>query len=129
MYPTMKNFSDITAIDTAEKLTVDIQLKSYGRCNYTVQLNNKKINYCASRTNFDLFDPIELSIDLMEFDEGSSGIEVQLLSINGLEVLPKYQHLASRSTNYIDKLGLWNISIPAPFYVWYHEISGQGFIA
>jgi hypothetical protein len=51
------------------------------------------------------------------------------LAINGLEVLPKYQHLATRPTNYIDRLGLWRMEIATPFYIWYHEITGQGWIA
>ena len=129
MHPTMNSFSDITAIDIAEKLTVDVQLKSHGHCTYTAYLNNQRLNYCATRINFDLFDTVNLTIELLDFDEGSSGVEIQMLKINGLEVLPKYQHLATGSTNYIDKLGIWSMHIPAAFYTWYHEISGQGFIA
>ena len=30
---------------------------------------------------------------------------------------------------YIDKKGIWTFEIPDSFYTWYHQISGQGFIA
>ena len=42
----------------------------------------------------------------------------QPTTINGLEVLPKFSYLAHD--------GL--LTIPAPFYSWYHEHSGQGWL-
>ena len=39
-------------------------------------------------------------------------------TVNGLEVLPKYSHLAQNDI----------LRIPAPFYTWYHEVSGQGWL-
>jgi hypothetical protein len=65
----------------------------------------------------------------VEFTEGSSGVEVELFAVNDFEILPRYKHLASIPTNYIDKLGRWHLEIPSPFYTWYHEVSGQGWIA
>jgi hypothetical protein len=40
------------------------------------------------------------------------------VSIDGIEVLPWYQHLA------VDG----RLTIPVPFYQWYHEVSGQGWL-
>jgi hypothetical protein len=39
-------------------------------------------------------------------------------TVNGIEVLPKYRYLAQDGV----------LTIPSPFYSWYHEISGQGWL-
>jgi hypothetical protein len=39
-------------------------------------------------------------------------------SINGIEILPKYDYLA------VDGV----LDIPGPFYTWYHSVSGQGWL-
>jgi len=110
---------------------VQVKTQAHGTVKYTVQVNER---HTESRYNTDhihhlaLLDPVVIKINLLEFIEGASGVEVAV-SINGLEVLPKYQHLASKQNNYIDTLGEWQLAIPANFYTWYHEISGQGFVA
>ncbi len=129
MHQDIKNFSDLTGIDTQRKLVVDLCLQKHGYTKSLVKLNGFVVNVDKITFEIDLFDPINLEIELFEFTEGSSGIEIQALTVNGLEVMPKFQHLASSPTNYIDKLGKWYLEIPAPFYVWYHQISGQGWIA
>jgi hypothetical protein len=129
MHQTMNNFSDITAIDTAGQLSIGLQLQFHGNTESLITLNGHVVGNNSFNLEIDLFDPIKLSIDLLSFDEGTSGIEIQSLIVNGLEVLPKYQHLASKPTNYIDQLGIWTFKIPPPFYVWYHLTSGQGWIA
>jgi hypothetical protein len=40
------------------------------------------------------------------------------VTVDGIEILPKYRHLAD--------LGV--LSIPEPFYCWYHRVSGQGWL-
>lgn len=50
------------------------------------------------------------------------------LSIDGFEVLPKYQQHLNLDGCYLDKTGKTLIHIPT-FYPWYHEITGQGWIA
>lgn len=39
-------------------------------------------------------------------------------TINGIEILPKYQHLSQNGI----------LTIPGPFYSWLHEVSGQGWL-
>jgi len=129
MHPNMNNFSDITAIDTAGQLSIKLQLQFHGSTESLITLNGHVIKSDSVDLEINLFDPIKLSIDLLSFNEGTSGIEIQTLTVNGLEVLPKYQHLASKPTNYIDQLGIWTFKIPPPFYVWYHTTTGQGWIA
>jgi hypothetical protein len=41
-----------------------------------------------------------------------------LVTIDGEEILPKYQYLA------VDG----KLTIPEPFYRWYHRVSGQGWL-
>lgn len=125
----MNNFSEITAIDTAGQLTVELKTVVHGRCIHWTMLNEHTVESSQAVLKFDLFSPIVLKINLIWFKEGTSGVEIQSLKVNGLEIMPRYQHLASKSTNYIDQLGLWSLEIPSPFYTWYHGISGQGFIA
>lgn len=125
----MKNFSDITAIETVHALTVKLDYRVHGRCVFTIGINDQWYFESSGFTRVNLFDSITLKVDLADFDEGTSGIEIENFSVNGLEILPKYQHLSIDKKCYIDKLGLWYLEIPAPFYPWYHQITGQGWIA
>ena len=43
---------------------------------------------------------------------------VDLVEIDGIEILPKYQYLAVNGVLVIDE----------PFYCWYHRVSGQGWL-
>lgn len=130
MHQDIQNFSDLTAIDTVQVLTIELRYKVHGHCLATICVND--IWYAESgraTITANLFDPISLSVDLVEFREGDSGIELEYFGINGLEILPKYQQLANKPTNYIDFYEQWRLDIPAPFYAWYHQISWQGWIA
>lgn len=40
------------------------------------------------------------------------------VTVDGIEILPKYQHLA------VDG----KLTISKPFYQWYHQVSGQGWL-
>lgn len=40
------------------------------------------------------------------------------VTIDGLEILPKYKYLAENSV----------LTIHEPFYCWYHRVSGQGWL-
>lgn len=126
----IQNFSDLTAIETVHALTIELRYRVHGHCLATVCINDAWYVESGQATiKANLFDPISLTVDLIDFREGDSGIEIEYFGINGLEILPKYQHLASKPTNYIDFYGQWRLDVPAPFYVWYHQITGQGWIA
>jgi len=128
MCPNTETFSKITDIDTQRKLLVDLELRRHGDTASLVTVNGFTVDRDKIRFEFDLLDPVVLSIDLLKFTEGVSAIEV-FLTINGHEVLPKYQHLSSSNNSYIDKLGNWTFKIPKNFYLWYHTVTGKGFIA
>jgi len=48
----------------------------------------------------------------LEFDA------IATVTIDGVEILPKYRHLA------VDE----KLTISEPFYRWYHRVSGQGWL-
>lgn len=124
----MKTFSDLLATDTSALLDIVVELREHGHVQYLADINGTVLLVGQTQLQVDLFAPINLRVQLTEFAEGTSGIEVAALTINGLEVLPVYQQLASSHNNYIDQLGLWSFNIPSPFYNWYHTVSGQGWL-
>lgn len=115
----MKNFLDLTDIDTKDKLHVDIQLKEHDNPVYVFTLNNRTINTVSYFRTFDLFDNIDAKCFIQQ-----GAIEIEHFKVNGFEVLPIYLHLASPPTSWITTS--WEFSIPAPFYLWKHHITGQG---
>lgn len=129
MLPDIQNFSELTGIDTRRKLTVNVRLRKHGNTQSNITFNGFVVYVDKFTFEIDLFDPIKFEIQLIDFDEGSGGIEVEHFSVNGLEILPKYQHLSSNGINYIDTYNKWVLEIPSPFYMWYHQISGGGWIA
>lgn len=129
MHQDIKTFSDITGINTVNSLVIQLKYKIHGNCLATVCINDRYYVVGEGRIPVGLFDNISLRVNLLDFEEGTSGVEIEYFGINGLEVLPKYQHLATKPTNYIDFYGEWSFEINEPFYVWYQRITGQGWIA
>lgn len=127
MHQDSQTFSDVMAIDPAKKLKVHLILATHGTIDYTVTLNNQKITELESVTWVGLFEKIDLKITVNE-NKNNSLLEVKSLTVNDREILPLYQFKASTSTCRI-KQGEWNYYISAPFYSWYHNTSGQGWIA
>lgn len=50
--------------------------------------------------------------DTLQFDASDSVL------IDGFEILPKYQYLAKDN----------KLTIDQPFYCWYHQVTGQGWL-
>jgi len=106
-------------------------LKTQGTVKYRCILNDHQVESTVDLNTtyyLDLLTTIDFSIEILSIVEGS-GLEINLLEINKKQVLPIYLNRATPQTNYLDKVGTWKFSIKQPFYPWYHEISGQGFIA
>jgi hypothetical protein len=115
----MKNFSDITAIDINNQLEVQVELIEHDNPDFAFTVN--EIPY-QSKMYFGLLDQICFSCKI-----SNGAVEVARITINGKEVLPIYQHLAEPATNWI--ITAWEFAVPAPFYPWYHKITGQGWTA
>lgn len=127
MHQDIKTFSDILDIKTQDQLQVRLVIMPHGDIHYRMRLNGHLVSDLESTHSLDLFAPINLKCRVIDANGGA--VEIQMLSVNDTEVLPKYQHLANPQTAWIDKNGLWEFNISGSFYPWYHKISGQGWIA
>jgi hypothetical protein len=123
----MKTFSDILDIDTADQLQVKLIIAVHGDIHYRMRLNGHLITDLNTEYTIDLFSPVDLKCTVIDHNNGA--VEIKLLAVNGIEVLPKYQHLASPQTAWINSNGSWKFMTNCPFYPWFHEISGQGWVA
>lgn len=124
----MNNFSDITAIDIAGKLKVKLIIAKHGPVHYRMRLNGHLIMDTVTEIDLNLLAPIKLHSNIIESNNGHNAVEIVTLSVNGIEILPRYLHLASSPTVWLNQ-GKWTFAVMEPFYPWYHVISGQGFIA
>lgn len=115
----MKNFYEVMDFDTRDKLIVSVNLIKHDNPKYTFTINDHPVNHTAK---FDLLEPLTFYCSVT-----NGVIEVAKITINGNEVMPIYLHLADPKTNWITSN--WTFTIPGPFYPWYHEITGQGWIA
>ena len=117
----MKNFYEITVIDTDNQLEVEVELREHDNPKYQFTVNDLPI-VRSMRFAFCLLDELQFRCKI-----NNGAVEVAKITINGHEVLPVYQHLAQPATNWITTD--WEFTVPAPFYPWYHEITGQGWTA
>jgi hypothetical protein len=117
----MKNFYEITVIDIDNQLEVEVELIEHDSPVYTFTVNDLPV-VSSIRFAFCLLDEFKFCCDVT-----SGAIEIAKIAINGHEILPKYQHLATPPTAWITNS--WHLHIPQPFYPWYHQITGQGWIA
>ena len=128
----MKNFLELTDIRSQLTLDFELTLTPVGSVEASVDVNgelwqgNISVDPSVIKRAFPLSDPIFLKITIPG-REHPNAIKVGLV-IDGKEVLPTYQGLANPATDYIDTDDPWTLDIPN-FYPWYHEITGQGFIA
>lgn len=117
----MKNFYEITVIDIDNQLEVEVKLIEHDNPEYTFSVNDLPV-VSSMRFAFCLLTELQFCCKII-----NGAVEVARITINGKEVLPMYQHLARPATNWITED--WEFTVPAPFYAWYHEITGQGWIA
>ena len=127
MHQDIKTFSDVLDINTQDQLQVRLVVVAHGDVHYRMRLNGHLIAELDTTHTFDLLSSIHLKCRVIESNNGA--VEIKLLSVNGQEVLPRYQHLANPQTAWIDQTGTWQFDIHGPFYPWFHTISGQGWVA
>lgn len=115
----MKNFLDITDIDIANQLKVEIDLLEHNSPIYTFTINSIPIQPVMY---FGLLEDLSFCCQVK-----SGAIEIAKIIINDQEVMPIYQHLSAPPTSWVTQN--WALDIPGPFYPWYHRITGQGWTA
>ena len=121
MHQDMKNFYEVTDIDTSNQLRVDVVLIQHHNAKYVFTVNNAQIINKGTL----LFDLLEHMVFRCQVTVGA--VEIKRIEINGKEIMPIYQHLSEPKTSWITDD--WCFEINQPFYPWYHEITGQGWIA
>lgn len=125
MHQDIETFSNVLDINTADQLRVRLVVVPHGNIHYRMRLNGHLITDLDSTYTFDLFALINLKCRVIDANNGA--VEIKLLSVNDTVVLPKYQHLASPQTAWITQD--WEFKTDRPFSPWFHEISGQGWVA
>ena len=127
MLHNIENFSHIMAIDTQHKLVVSVKLKNHRNPHYKFYINGENFTLAEEFiAHFDLVESLHFKIECFD---GDGAIEICDISVNGRQVMPLYLHHASPPTNWIENVSRWEYQITAPFYAWYQEISGGGWIA
>jgi hypothetical protein len=129
MHQDIQSFSDLTGIDTSALLTVQVVLVNHGGVDFVFSVNDNEFSGTTFVKQYPIDTELEFKCQLVEFVENSGGIEIKSITVNNKEVLPLYQHRASPATAYIDFSDSWEFRISGLFYPWYHEITGQGWIA
>jgi len=127
MLHNIQNFSNIMDIDTQQGLTVCVKLKNHRNPHYKFYING--VNFTLADkfvAQFDLLESLHFKIECFD---SIGAIEICDISVNGRQVMPLYLHRASPPTNWIENINVWEYEIPSPFYAWYQEISGGGWIA
>lgn len=122
MLQDIQNFSDITAIDTKDKLQVILEYKIHNSNDYIFSVNGISCDNSRTELLFDLLEPLEFKCKI-----NNGAIEIVKLTINNYEIMPLYLHLANPKTSWI--IESWYLHIPQSFYPWYHQLTGQGWIA
>lgn len=119
----MKTFSDLLAIDTSELLHVTASVRVQGQVTYDFMINGVR----TFDIKLPLLSDLVIACNVQHLEEGS-GLEIVQVTVNGLEIMPIYLHLSVPQTSFLNIAGRWEFKIPAPFYTWYHNTTGQGWL-
>jgi hypothetical protein len=112
-------------IDTSNKLLVHIELKIHRNPQFTFTVNDIELTGMTSNLKLDLLDEIVIRC----INSGDGAVEIVDLSVNSNHILPLYLHYATPPTHWIENISQWELKITAPFYTWYQEITGGGWVA
>jgi len=117
----MKNFYEVTVIDLINKLNVVVELVEQDNPKYVFTVNNFSVINNAT-LSFNLFDQLDFTCQVYH-----GAVEIKKIAVNDKEIMPVYLYLSKPQTSWVTQN--WHLTIPGPFYPWYHEITGQGWIA
>jgi hypothetical protein len=142
----MKNFYDLLDIDTTIDLVLELDvIFDNGYPSLKVSVNQEHLHFgvltesCKLQTTVNLLDPFKLEILLSDKKYNSikeTAVIIKSIKIDNIEIIPKYNHLIDYQndhnktikTNYLGYNGKWILDIDRPFYQWYHQTSGQGWL-
>lgn len=128
----MKNFYEATVIKPTLNLNITVTLEPVGEC-FCLFTINKQLwwgDVLKETTSFHAQSPLDAPIEFMikPTRQHPQAIIVKDISIDGHSIMPIYMNQANPPTNYLDFNHPWKLKI-SNFYPWFHEITGQGWIA
>ena len=128
----MKNFYEATVIKPKLTPIIELIMTPVGNCVCVATINDRVVHdgllddyKSISVEGYSIDSPIDIKIVVARKHPGAIRVNVV---IDSHDIIPKYQHTANPPTDYLDFNGEWHLHIPN-FYPWYHEITGQGWIA
>jgi hypothetical protein len=142
----MNNFLDLLDTNCQVKVTLKLSvIHDNGYPGVSVRVNDNVVEYLqltqSVEHEFDisLLDPIEIEVSMKDKQYSEikeTAVLIDLLSIDGFEVVPQWTHLAEyhserglqSATSYLGINGSWKLKIDRPFYQWRHAVTGQGWL-
>lgn len=128
----MKNFYELTVIRPSLELDVCVSLTPVESCYVTFTYNDhEEFNgVLSSPRKFNIKSKLNepMTFEITTQRQHPQAVIIEKITVNGHEIMPIYLHKSNPPTNYIDFNGTWSLEIPN-FYQWYHNITGQGWIA
>lgn len=142
----MNNFSDLLATEQRISLSIRlIPIVDNGDPVVTAAVNDRVLysgrlsNPVTISNNFGLLEPLRISIELADkiyHETLETAVMIESILIDGKELAPRFCHLAeyindqqkSSPTTYLGYNGIWSLVIDRPFYQWWHQVTGQGWL-
>jgi hypothetical protein len=131
----MKNYSDLRAINT--KLDIVMELEPVGSVNCRFGIDEILVDYELDQTleldwQIDVDSSFVFQIELTGKSTDSDGLLIKRLSVDGIDLVPKFTHLAQCTlgtpTQFLGQLSKWTLTIDRPFYQWLHGATAQGWL-
>lgn len=143
----MKNF--LQALDTIDKnVKITLKIKVISENGYPmVKIKyNQRLIISGILTKDEIFEfdddinnsmKFEVELENKVYNETrETAIIIECITVDGINLIPDYVHLCDYKndhnlnikTHYIGYNGIWSLHINEPFYIWHHNVSGQGML-
>lgn len=135
----MKTYSEL--LDTKLYLDVILELIPDGNPNCRFGINENIIDYQLLEPiivdyQLELLTPFSIMIELYNKSDNNTGIIINRLSVDNIEIMPRFNYLANyynehntnNPTNYLGVNGKWVLTVDRPFYQWLHQAQNQGWL-
>jgi len=143
----MQTLSDLTATLDNSYIRVALGLRLVGQPRYKIQINNVVYEHLALNNKnqaslvaqCSLLEPIKIVLTLYGknyLKDSESALIIDSLDFDNFPIVPNWTQLANytndkndnQPTSYLGYNGHWTFAIDKPFYLWKHQITGQGWL-
>ena len=142
----MKNFSELLASSPRLQVSVRVMaITDNGLPRATILVNGERLydnvleSMWAGSTTVDLLEPltVEVIMSNKQHDQHrETAIIVQDITVDQCQVIPRFGHMVQYAheqgvgpaTSYLGFNGCWRLSTQRPFYQWWHDVTGQGWL-